>query len=74
MQRALANAGDAFSWLAPPTLNRYTRLVVVANTARCFLSVQGWEKDGPATSVFTLSERPHSIHDAAQRSAAGAAA
>jgi hypothetical protein len=58
MQRVLARAGDAFSWLAPPILNRYTRLVVIANTARCLLSVQGWEKDGPATSVFTLSVRP----------------
>jgi hypothetical protein len=74
MQRVLASAGDAFSWLAPPTLNRYTRLVVIANTARCFLSVQGWEKDGPATSVFTLSGRPHSIPDAALGSTAEAAA
>ena len=55
MQRVLADAGDAFSWLAAPTLNRHTRLVVVANARRPFLSVQGWEKDGPATSVFTLS-------------------
>jgi hypothetical protein len=58
MQRVLASAGDAFSWLGAPTLNRHTRLVVVANAARCFLSVQGWQKDGPATSVFTLSGRP----------------
>jgi hypothetical protein len=58
MQRVLASAGDAFSWLGAPTLNRHTRLVVVANAARCFLSVQGWEKDGPVTSVFTLSGRP----------------
>jgi hypothetical protein len=58
MQRVLASAGDAFSWLAAPTLNRHTRLVVVANAARRFLSVQGWEKEGPATSVFTLSGLP----------------
>ena len=57
MQRVLASAGDAFSWLAAPTLNRHTRLVVVANARRPLLSVQGWEKDGPATSVFTLSGR-----------------
>ena len=54
MQRVLPSADDTFCWLAAPTLNRYTRLVAVANAARCFLSVQGWEKDGPATSVFTL--------------------
>ena len=54
MQRALPSADDTFCWLAAPTLNRYTRLVAAANAARGFLSVQGWEKDGPATSVFTL--------------------
>ena len=67
MQRVLADAGDAFSWLAAPTLNRHTRLVVVANAARCFLSVQGWEKDGPATSVFTLPRPTEGAADATDR-------
>ena len=46
MQRVLASAGDVLvARGADP--QRHTRLVVVANAARCFLSVQGWEKDGP---------------------------
>ena len=53
MQRCWRAQATLSRWLAAPTLNRH-RLVVVANAARCFLSVQGWEKDGPATSVFTL--------------------
>jgi hypothetical protein len=67
MQRVLADAGDAFSWLAAPTLNRHTRLVVVANAARCLLSVQGWEKDGPATAVFTLPRPAEAAVDATCR-------
>lgn len=69
MQRVLPSADDTFCWLTAPTLNRHTRLVVAANAARGFLSVQGWEKDGPATSVFTLPES-----HAGENSAADAAA
>jgi hypothetical protein len=61
MQRILPSADDTFCWLAAPTLNRYTRLVALANAARCFLSVQGWEKDGPATAVFTLAAPPGEV-------------
>jgi hypothetical protein len=74
MQRVLASAGDAFSWLSAPTLNRYTRLVVIANAARWFLSVQGWERDGPATAVFTLSRRRPDDMPAAEGSTTVAAA
>jgi hypothetical protein len=50
-----AHDGDVFSWLAPPVLNRDTRLAVVANAGTGRLVVQGWEPDGPATRVLELA-------------------
>jgi len=41
-------------WLARPIVNRHTRLVAVMNPAHGRLSLQGWEKDGPATADLTL--------------------
>jgi len=53
LMETLHNApGDSFDWLQPPILNATTRLAVVANAAKGTLTVQGWEKDGPATQVF----------------------
>lgn len=48
------DADETLSWLQPPILNPTTRLAVTANAARESLGVQGWERDGPATSLFTL--------------------
>ena len=45
----------AFDWLAPPILNKDTRLAVVANAARGEMQVQGYEQDGPATALFDLA-------------------
>lgn len=54
MEGLLAQAPWDFSWLVPPILNATTRIAVVANAAAGRMRVQGWEKDGPATDVFTL--------------------
>lgn len=49
----LTAAAD-FAWLQPPVLNRDTRLAVMANAAEGSLQVQGLERDGPATAIFSL--------------------
>ena len=54
MEQAREGAAADFSWLVPPILNETTRVAVIANAAQCFLMVQGFEADGPATAVFTL--------------------
>jgi hypothetical protein len=59
-RRALMNelyrdVGNDFSWLEPPILNPTTRLAVIANAGRNTLAVQGWERTGAATEVFTLA-------------------
>lgn len=56
VRRALPLAGDDFGWVVPPVLNRNTRLAVVANAARGYLAVQGWERSQPATAVLTVSD------------------
>ncbi|MEM7172596.1 MAG: carcinine hydrolase/isopenicillin-N N-acyltransferase family protein [Pseudomonadota bacterium] len=43
-----------FSWLTPPVLNKDTRLAVEANARTGRLVVQGYEKTGAATTVFSL--------------------
>ncbi|NQU70374.1 MAG: hypothetical protein HQ514_07485 [Rhodospirillales bacterium] len=45
---------DDFSWVSPPILNATTRVAVIANAQARKLMVRGWERDGPATEVFTL--------------------
>lgn len=47
--------GRDLGWLAPPILNRDTRLAVVANPRQGILTVQGWECAGPATRPLTLA-------------------
>jgi hypothetical protein len=42
------------SWLAPPIINRHTRLVAAINPTYGRLALQGWEKDGPVTAELTL--------------------
>ena len=46
-----------FDWLAPPVLNRTTRLVCEMNPATGRLIAQGWEADGPATAVLRVAGR-----------------
>jgi hypothetical protein len=50
----LSKPASDLRWLLPPIVNRYTRLVSVANAATGELVVQGWEADGPATAVLRL--------------------
>ena len=54
MHQTLCGAADGFAWLQPPVLNPTTRLVVIANAATGALRVQGWERDGAATTVLSL--------------------
>jgi hypothetical protein len=53
MVATLARGSD-LDWLEPPVLSTYTRLAVAANAATGTLTVQGWEKDGPATRILRL--------------------
>jgi hypothetical protein len=48
---------SSFPWLAPPVLNRLTRLVMVASPAEGCLVAQGYEEDGPATLPLTWENR-----------------
>jgi hypothetical protein len=43
-----------FAWVRPPILNAATRLAVIANAQAGRLTVQGFEGESPATSVFSL--------------------
>jgi hypothetical protein len=54
MEEIRDGSPNDFSWLVPPILNGCTRLAVIANAAAGRLIVQGWERDGPATEIFTL--------------------
>ncbi len=54
MEEMRDTAGDDFHWVSPPILNPTTRLAVTANAACGRLVVQGFERGGPATEVFSL--------------------
>lgn len=54
MERLLRHPPNHFHWLAPPVLNKNTRLVMLAEPSTGFLRVQGYEKQGPATRPLTL--------------------
>lgn len=45
----------SFSWLKPPILNNYTRLVMVADAKQRRMIAQGMEQDGPATAPLDLT-------------------
>ncbi len=49
-------SSDSFGWVAPPVLNKYTRLGVEACAARGILRVTGYERDGfeETASAVTL--------------------
>lgn len=55
MARAATASGREFDWLAPPVLNRTTRVVCAMNPAAGTLVAQGWEAGGPATAVLRVS-------------------
>jgi hypothetical protein len=57
---AAAAGGDPFTlaWLAPPVLNRDTRVAVAADPASGRLTAQGWERHGPATAVARVAFPP----------------
>ncbi len=48
---------SGFSWLAPPILNPYTRLCMVADSASGKLMVQGFEGVTAATEIFNLPQK-----------------
>ena len=58
MEEIRDGSPNDFSWLVPPILNGATRVAVIANAAAARLIVQGWERDGPATEIFTLPGHP----------------
>ncbi len=43
-----------FSWLQPPVLNERTRLALIADASTGEIMAQGFEADGPATSILRL--------------------
>jgi hypothetical protein len=55
MDRLRRVAPNDLSWLAPPILNPTTRIAAVMNAAGATLVLQGWEREGAATAVFTLA-------------------
>ena len=55
MERAASAPAHDFDWLAPPVLNRTTRVVCAMNPATGAMVAQGWEADGPATTVLRLA-------------------
>jgi hypothetical protein len=56
MEQVVAAPSTAFSWLAPPVLNRTTRVVCEMNPAAGTMAAQGWEADGPATAVLRTAD------------------
>lgn len=46
---------EGFAWLQPPVLNELTRLALAADAAAGHLVAQGFEADGPATQVLSLT-------------------
>lgn len=55
MRRVFEAPQQGLEWLAEPMLNRKTRLACVMNAATGRLIAQGFEQDGPATSVLRLN-------------------
>jgi hypothetical protein len=55
MERLLKYPPCGFTWLAPPVLNRNTRMVALADPASGSLLVQGWENKGPATCSLAIN-------------------
>lgn len=53
MERLLRHPPNHFNWLAPPVLNKDTRLVALAEPSSGFLRVQGFEKGAAATAPLT---------------------
>jgi hypothetical protein len=45
---------DELEWLQPPIANPFTRLAAVLEPAAGRLTLQGWERSGPATQILHL--------------------
>jgi hypothetical protein len=59
IQAALPNLGSGtFAWLAPPVLNRLTRVAVELNAGTPSLAVQGWRGTASQTRVLVFSAEP----------------
>jgi len=54
MERLLRHPPNHFNWLAPPVLNKKTRLVMLAEPGTGFLRAQAWEKTGAVSRPLTL--------------------
>ncbi len=54
MERLLKHPPNHFHWLAPPVLNKDTRLVALADPATGFLRAQGFEKSGAVTHPLNI--------------------
>ena len=52
METAAPSLDGAFPWLRPPVLNKWTRLVFVADAATGSVVAQGYEAEKPATRVL----------------------
>ncbi len=53
----LDRPAEGFAWIAPPVLNRDTRLAVRMNAATAELVVIGIEEERPATREFSLNDK-----------------
>ena len=51
---------ESFTDIAYPVINPLTRLCMLANAKNSMLIVQGWERDGPKTQVFSLQHSHYS--------------
>lgn len=56
LERLSKTPPSHFNWLAPPVLNKDTRVVALADPASGFLRAQGWEKGQPATRPLFLEK------------------
>ncbi len=45
---------DGLEWLQPPIINPYTRLAAILDAGTGRLTLQGWEREGPATAVLEI--------------------
>jgi hypothetical protein len=54
MAACQAERCDGLDWLQPPIANPYTRLAAVLDPAAGRLTLQGWERSGPATRILHL--------------------
>jgi hypothetical protein len=54
MAACQAGPCDGLDWLQPPITNPYTRVAAVLEPVGGRLTLQGWERSGPATQILHL--------------------